>query len=81
MVNFQASILVFVAHVILLLGLPTSLVGAVPMTPNTNMLAISERSSSSYWVGDIERQGTAPFGPSSDYKVYRNVKDFGAKGE
>jgi glucan 1,3-beta-glucosidase len=81
MVNFQSSILVFVAHVILLLGLPTSLVGAVPMTPNNNALAFSERSSSSYWVGDIKHQGTVPFGASSDYKVYRNVKDFGAKGK
>ncbi|KAJ5126830.1 hypothetical protein N7448_007609 [Penicillium atrosanguineum] len=81
MANFQSSILVFVAHIILLLGLPTALVGAVPVTPNTRELAISGRSSSTYWVGDIKRQGTAPFGHGSDYKVYRNVMDFGAKGD
>lgn len=81
MANFQSSMLVFVAHIILLLGLPTALVGAVPVTSNTRELAITERSSSTYWVGDIKRQGTVPFGSSSDYQVYRNVKDFGAKGE
>lgn len=81
MTNFQSSVLVFVAHIILLLGLPTALVGAVPMTPNSNELAVPERDTSSYWVGSIKRQGVAPFGPSSDYKVFRNVKEFGATGE
>jgi glucan 1,3-beta-glucosidase len=81
MAKFQSSILVFVAHIILLLGLPTALVGAVPMTSNTNGLAVTERDTSSYWVGSIQRQGIVPFGPSSGYKIFRNVKEFGAKGE
>lgn len=73
--------MVFVAHIFLLLGLPTALVGAVPMTPNTNELAITERAASNYWVGNIKRQGVVPFNSESDYKVFRNVKEFGAKGE
>jgi glucan 1,3-beta-glucosidase len=81
MAKFQSSILVFVAHIILLLGLRTALVGAVPMTSNTNELAVTERDTSSYWVASIQRQGTVPFGPSSGYKIFRNVKEFGAKGE
>ncbi|KAJ5204735.1 glucan endo-1-3-beta-glucosidase [Penicillium cinerascens] len=81
MTNFQSSVLVFVAHIILLLGLPTALVGAIPMTPNSNELAITERDASSYWVGSIKHQGVAPFAPSSDYKVFRNVKEFGATGD
>ncbi len=53
------------------------------MTPVSNGLELvaSKRAASSYWVGDIERQGTVPFGSTSDYQVFRNVKDFGAKGE
>lgn len=36
---------------------------------------------SNYWVSSIKRQGIAPFnGGGADYKVFRNVKDFGAKG-
>jgi Pectate lyase superfamily protein len=36
--------------------------------------------SSTYWVSDIKRQGTAAFG-AAGYKVFRNVKDYGAKGD
>lgn len=51
--------------------------GAVPtpqsQTPNTQ--------ASSYWLSSIKRQGIAPFnGGGAGYKVFRNVKDFGAKG-
>ncbi|KAI2630636.1 pectate lyase superfamily protein-domain-containing protein [Hypoxylon sp. NC1633] len=35
---------------------------------------------SSYWFANIERQGVAVFG-EPDYKVFRNVKDYGAKGD
>lgn len=73
--------MVFLAHLILLLGIATSLVDAVPVTPNTQELAASKRAPSSYWVANIKRQGTVPFGGSSNYEVFRNVKDFGAMGE
>ncbi|KAI3324290.1 glycoside hydrolase family 55 protein [Xylariaceae sp. AK1471] len=33
-----------------------------------------------YWLGDIQHQGVAPFG-GSGYTVFRNVKDYGAKGD
>lgn len=83
MARFQTSIMIFFAHLILLLGLPTALVGAIPVTPDSNELelAASKRATSSYWVSTIKRQGTVPFGNSSNYQVFRNVKDFGAKGE
>jgi len=36
----------------------------------------------SFWLADIPHQGNSPFlADSSDYVVYRNVKDFGAKGD
>ncbi|KAJ5544399.1 hypothetical protein N7513_006963 [Penicillium frequentans] len=78
MANFQSSIMLFLAHFILLLGLPTALVGAVPMP---NSLSVSKRASSSYWMANIKRQGVAPFNSNADYQVFRNVKDFGAKGD
>ncbi len=47
-------------------------------TPNTTTpLAIS----TDYWVGSIQRQGKVAFGSDASYSVFRNVKDFGAKGE
>lgn len=36
--------------------------------------------SSSYWVASIQRQGVVPFGNNTNYKIFRNVKDYGAKG-
>ena len=37
---------------------------------------------SSYWVSSIKRQGTVPFSSdSSSFTVFRNVKDYGAKGD
>jgi glucan 1,3-beta-glucosidase len=35
---------------------------------------------SSYWLASIKRQGTVAFG-NSDFQIYRNVRDFGAKGD
>jgi glucan 1,3-beta-glucosidase len=35
-----------------------------------------------YWLEDIKHQGLASFNPDPDsYQVFRNVKDFGAKGK
>lgn len=35
-----------------------------------------------YWLADIKHQGIASFNPNSkDYKIFRNVKDYGAKGD
>ncbi|KAI1874191.1 uncharacterized protein JN550_002770 [Neoarthrinium moseri] len=35
----------------------------------------------SYWMESIARKGTVPWGRDSSYKVFRNVKDYGAKGD
>ncbi|KID87738.1 glucan 1,3-beta-glucosidase GLUC78 precursor, partial [Metarhizium majus ARSEF 297] len=34
----------------------------------------------SWWMADIKRQGNAPFA-AANYSVFRNVKEFGAKGD
>lgn len=41
---------------------------------------IEKRQSSSYWYENIPHRGISAFGPQG-YAVYRNVKDFGAKGK
>ena len=33
-----------------------------------------------YWYEQITKQGRSAFNSNPDYKVYRNVKDYGAKG-
>jgi hypothetical protein len=51
------------------------LVAASPV-PDTSVSAAA----SSYWLSSITRQGTVGFG-SSGFQIFRNVKDFGAKGD
>ena len=82
MVAFSAAAL-FVTLRILLLSVSTSPVEAVPVTSastNTTTHNKIASTSSSYWVANIQRQGTVAFGDSS-YKVFRNVQDYGATGD
>ncbi|TEY82442.1 hypothetical protein BOTCAL_0029g00310 [Botryotinia calthae] len=47
-----------------------------------NVTATSNSSAPSYWLEDIAHQGLAPFNfNDTSYQVFRNVKDFGAKGD
>lgn len=84
MASIQTSVALFLAHVILLLGLPASLVGAVPVSPHVHhhkvLVAARPSDSSNYWVANVKRQGVVPFGSNANYQVFRNVKDFGATG-
>ncbi|EED21310.1 exo-beta-1,3-glucanase Exg0 [Talaromyces stipitatus ATCC 10500] len=59
---------------LLLLGF-SALLQAAP-TPQA-----STAPSSGFWMADIKRQGTVAFGNSTSYQIFRNVKDFGAKGD
>lgn len=34
-----------------------------------------------YWVAGVKHQGLVAFGNSTEYQVFRNVKEFGAKGD
>lgn len=38
-------------------------------------------STCAYWLEDVKPQGIAPFNSNSTYQVFRNVKDYGAKGD
>lgn len=70
----RSATMLFLAHFILLLGLANTLVDAIPLSPDSKVVA------SSYWMANIKRQGAVAFGNDTDYQVFRNVKDFGAKG-
>lgn len=50
---------------------------------STNDTVIMKPRASSFWMENISRKGTHPtsWGGSSGYKIYRNVKDYGAKGD
>ncbi|PNP58273.1 hypothetical protein THARTR1_01788 [Trichoderma harzianum] len=50
-------------------GLHSKLPGKKPTSPPPTQ----------YWLDKIKHQGVAPFA-DSDYKVFRNVMDYGAKG-
>ncbi|RAR03803.1 glycoside hydrolase family 55 protein [Stemphylium lycopersici] len=34
-----------------------------------------------YWLNDLSGKGRAPFNSNGNYKVFRNVKEYGAKGD
>ncbi|EOA82737.1 exo-1 [Exserohilum turcicum] len=34
-----------------------------------------------YWMNDLSGKGISPFNSNPNYKVFRNVKDYGAKGD
>lgn len=52
----------------------------IPVIPaKENMSEIIPRATP-YWYEQISHQGKSPFGPGG-YVVYRNVKDYGAKGK
>lgn len=46
---------------------------------NVTERGLEERQGTTYWLENIAHQGKSAFGPSG-YKVFRNVKDYGAKG-
>ncbi|KAK4184643.1 pectate lyase superfamily protein-domain-containing protein [Podospora australis] len=36
---------------------------------------------SDFWLEKIRKQGIAPYAPATNYRVFRNVKDYGARGD
>ncbi|KAL8815772.1 MAG: hypothetical protein Q9223_005124 [Gallowayella weberi] len=72
-----SSIALFVAiRFFLILIAPTSPVGAAPLDQVSSQVSTP----SSYWLSDIKRQGKVSYG-DANFQIFRNVKDFGAKGD
>jgi glucan 1,3-beta-glucosidase len=53
---------------------------APPAAPSVVAPAPPAGAASSWWFGNIERQGVAAFG-DANHKVFRNIKDYGAIGD
>lgn len=80
MASFSIKTMLLLVQCLVLLGV----VNAVPTPLDLQVepkLDIAPAAASDYWVGSIKRQGAVAFGNGTDYQVYRNVKDFGAKGK
>jgi hypothetical protein len=56
---------------------PSAVPSAAPVTPVTG------GTDTGYWLPSLASQGLgkSPFGVDADYKIYRNVLDYGAKGD
>lgn len=52
------------------------------MRPNLVTLSgLASLANAHFWLESIGHVGTAPYNPDPTYRVFRNVKDFGAKGD
>jgi hypothetical protein len=59
----------------------TTLATVAASTPTAH-IAVAAVDDPAYWLKDIKKQGLAAFNDNpSGYKVWRNVKDYGAKGK
>ena len=52
-----------------------------PFGTSLSSLSINGTIASPFWLEEIKHQGVAPFQENSLYQVFRNVQDFGAKGQ
>ena len=92
MLTFSAAAGFMALRLLAMTMSPASQVVAVPVASGTQGAELpapsttpatysnSTQSSNVYWLSSIARQGSVAFGGSSSYKVYRSVKDYGAKG-
>jgi hypothetical protein len=58
-----------------------SSLATVTASSNLSFTAAPTSRECSFWLEDIAYQGISAFNPDTSYKVFRNVKDFGAKGD
>ncbi|KKK18049.1 hypothetical protein ARAM_000743 [Aspergillus rambellii] len=78
----QNIFLMLLTHLLLLLNGPAVLVTANPVFSRGHKgLEKVVARDTGYWVGSVKHQGVVAFGNNSAYQVYRNVRDFGAKGD
>jgi hypothetical protein len=54
---------------------------AVDELGNLTKRAVVAPRAGTFWMESIARKGTVPWGDDPSYKVFRNVKDYGAKGD
>lgn len=44
-------------------------------------LVLAGTSQARYWLEEIQHLGRSPYFPDNHYRVFRNVKDYGALGD
>jgi hypothetical protein len=71
-----SKILIFSATVLQLVTQPVSVAAS-----GVALQQREDAASSQYWFSSIKRQGIATFANETNYKVFRNVKEYGAKGD
>jgi hypothetical protein len=55
---------------------------AAAPAPSPEVSSVDARAASSWWLANIQRQGTVAYSNNGGaYKVFRNVKDYGATGD
>ena len=62
-------------------ALVTEVDAAALSSGNSSLHAPAQKRASSFWMEGIARKGTVPWNSESRYKVFRNVKDYGARGD
>ncbi|KAF3035188.1 hypothetical protein E8E11_004428 [Didymella keratinophila] len=78
MVAFSAGALLLALRV-LITAAPST---AAPVAAPAPQASAPVAGASGYWFADIKRQGVAPYNANKDaYKIFRNVKDYGAVGD
>ncbi|KAF3087237.1 hypothetical protein TWF569_011355 [Orbilia oligospora] len=69
-------------HLLRLLGTLCALGQIASAAPIGQRTSLAPRQASPYWLGQVQHQGLAAFNSNpQSYQVFRNVKDFGAKGD
>lgn len=53
----------------------------LPTDSSSNISQPTSGSCAPYWLENIKHQGLASFNSNSTYQIFRNVKDYGAKGD
>ena len=49
--------------------------------PHTHQHQKRVGSGAPYWISQIKRQGKSPYAGNTSFVIWRNVKDYGAKGK
>lgn len=76
MAVLSAASLFLILRILLVTLWPASLVDAAPK-PQAD---VPTAAADGYWLASIPRNGKVAYGDSS-YKIFRNVKEYGAKGK
>ncbi|CEJ82034.1 hypothetical protein VHEMI02126 [[Torrubiella] hemipterigena] len=72
---------VFTAAVMAMQAFSGALAAPQEASMNNQVRAPQAPGNSNWWLSNIKRQGTVAYSNNNGYKVYRNVKDYGAVGD